>query len=91
MGEESAVEGVVSSASTQLPLCLDAELLRNTGGSVLSLDGNFWSNRQEIKGFCVGGGKKCTLTCVTLLILMHFVSDGTQQVTRGTTQTRDQL
>lgn len=41
VGEEIAVEGLVSSASTQLLLCVVVEFLHNTGVSVLDLDGNF--------------------------------------------------
>lgn len=72
VGEESAVKGVASSASTQLPLCLDIEFLRNTGCSVLALDSNFWSNWQKTRFLC---GKKCTPTCLLLLIPRLFVSD----------------
>lgn len=56
VGAESAVEGVVSSASAQLLLCLDVEFLTNTGCSVLALDSNFWSNRQKTRFLCGENG-----------------------------------
>lgn len=59
VGEESAVERVVSSASTQLLLCLDVKFLRNTGCSVYALDSNFWTKSAENK---VCAWKKCTPT-----------------------------
>lgn len=56
VGEESAVEGVARSASTQLLLCLDVEFLRNTGSSVLALDSNFWTIQQKTRLLFGGGG-----------------------------------
>lgn len=52
VGEESAVEGVVSSASTQLRLCLNVGFLSNTGWPVLAPDSNFWSDQQKTWFLC---------------------------------------